>query len=130
MKKSLPVLTLFLFLSFSAISQSDTVVVLTQRQAREVVKDLSSLDYLKQMEEISMRKITLLEAEIARKDTLVLYKDKQIINLNRVIKSHEDFLRMANQDLQAAFKQTEDMQKQRNFMAGMSTFFLVLLIAL
>lgn len=103
---------------------------MTQRQAREVVKDLSSLDYLKQMEEISMRKITLLEAEISRKDTLVLYKDKQIINLNRVIKSHEDFLRMANQDLQAAFKQTEDMQKQRNFMAGMSAFFLVLLIAL
>lgn len=86
-------LTLFLLVSFSSFSQTDTpVVILTENQAREVAKDLVRYDALKEIHvktqvrlNLLLEKENLLQDRISKKDSIISTQQEYIDVQDKII---------------------------------------------
>jgi hypothetical protein len=95
-------LIVFLLVGFKAISQNviqkDSVIVLTEKQARSVVTDLVRYDFNKQIIKEQERRITnfknkeeQFKNQLSIKDSIIMYQ-KQIIDIQKeVIKNKKPF---------------------------------------
>jgi hypothetical protein len=74
--------------SFKGISQTDTIkkIVLDEKVAREVVKDLVKGDICKQLLSVKDERISNLKNQISELRSLISIKDSIIVNKDKIIK--------------------------------------------
>jgi hypothetical protein len=80
--------------SFKGISQTDTIkkIVLDEKVAREVVKDLVKGDICKQLLSVKDERILNLKSQISELRSLLSIKDSIIVNKDRIIEIQDDVI--------------------------------------
>lgn len=118
-----------LLLSLTVLSQVDTVgnvLILSERVAKEVLKDLERLDQCDSVHSLNTSKIQKLESELRIQNMVMLGSQEQIFNLNTIIGNKDGVIDLTNQETDHWKKQYKKQKRQKFLVGGIGLFLLVL----
>lgn len=118
--KKLIVLIPLLLVSFKSFSQNDTIVSLTEPQAKLVIKDLVSYDGVKQELEKTIELLTLERKKVQVKDSIVFSLEKKTLNLQEIINKTNEQYQLESQKSQDLLKELKG-QRRTTFLYKLGT---------
>ena len=121
-----------LLLSYKGISQKitqDSVVILTQEQAKQVVKDLEERKYLKREVVAYRQQISYLETYKQNIDSLNSQLNSKIKILRKSLESQEELTNLEAKENKHLKDQIDKLKKQRLF-GGIGAGLLVILLVI
>ena len=116
-------------MSLTVLSQVDTVgnvLILSERVAKEVLKDLERLDQCDSVHSLNTSKIQKLESELRIQNMVMLGSQEQIFNLNTIIGNKDGVIDLTNQETDHWKKQYKKQKRQKFLVGGIGLFLLVL----
>jgi hypothetical protein len=114
------VLIPLLLVSFKSFSQNDTIVSLTEPQAKLVIKDLVSYDGVKQELEKTIELLTLERKKVQVKDSIVFSLEKKTLNLQEIINKTNEQYQLESQKSQDLLKELKG-QRRTTFLYKLGT---------
>ncbi len=118
--KKLIVLIPLLLVSFKSFSQNDTIVSLTEPQAKLVIKDLVSYDGVKQELEKTIELLTLERKKVQVKDSIVFSLEEKTLNLQEIINKTNEQYQLESQKSQDLLKELKG-QRRTTFLYKLGT---------